>query len=153
MVARRIVRGSARGARVGGTIWACFVAASGLFLNYAFAWWEGLIVAVLTAGFLAVRPWFMGVVLVPGEIEVKGWYGSRRIPEAEVLAIDFRDCISLLVGFGTGFVPFVGKIRMVTIETQPTEKRCVNYLPGTLGRYNTVLGTIREMRAHVGLPR
>lgn len=152
MGAGRRVPGSARGVRVAGTIWAGLVTGSGLFMNYAYGWWEGLVLALPIAGFLATRPWFMGIVLVPGAIEVNGWYGSRRIPEEDVLQIDFRDCISLLVGFATGFIPFAGKVRMITIETERDGRGRMKYVPGTLGRYNTVLKTAREMRVHVGLP-
>lgn len=153
MGAKHTIVGSARGVRVAGSIWALLVVSAGLFLKFAFSYWQPLVPAALIASFLAVRPWFMGIVFTPEAITVKGWYSSFRLSRAEVLHIDFRECISLLVGFGTGFLPLVGKIRMITVETQQGGKWRMRYLPGTLGRYNTVLNVVRETRVHLGLPR
>lgn len=61
--------------------------------------------------------------------------------------------MSLMVGFQTGFVPFIGRVRMIEVETVRNGRVRFLSLTGTIGRYNTVLNVVREMRVHLGLPR
>lgn len=149
----RIVRGSARGVRVAGTIWAVFIFGMAMFMIYAYQWWEGLLIAVPASGFLAIRPWFMGVRLDRDSFLVKSWYRNYRIPAEGIVKIDLVYCFSLLVGSGTGFLPFAGKVRMIEIETVRKDREHFRWISATLGRYNTVLKVAREMRVHVGLPK
>ena len=148
----RIFPGSARGARVAGGIWALVVLGAGIFVAFAQLRWIGITVAIPISAFLAVRPWLMGIVLIPGSVVVKGWYTLRRFDVDDVSEVDLTNCMSLLVGFATGYIPFAGAVRMVKLTTRRHERSRVVYLPGSLGRYNTVLRVVREMRQHVGLP-
>lgn len=149
----RIVRGSARGVRVAGTIWAVFIFGMAMFMIYAYQWWEGLLIAVPASGFLAIRPWFMGVRLDRDSFLVKSWYRNYRIPGEGISKIDLEKCYSALVGAGTGFLPFAGKVRMIEVQTVKDDKERFLSIPSALGRYNTVLTVVREMRVHVGLPK
>ena len=145
------VPGSARGVRVAGAVWAALTMATGIFMVYAYAWWDGLLLACVIAGFLTIRPWFMGVGLEGESIVVKGWFRNFRIPADDVVSIELDKCMSLLVGFQTGFIPFVGRVRMVTLELTRNDKTRFSSLPGTIGRYKTVLTLVRAMRVHAGL--
>jgi len=120
---------------------------------YAYAWWEILVCALLVGCFLAAGPWFLGVRLVPGAVVVKGWFRTRRILVERIIKVEPVECISMLVGFGVGFIPFIGKVRMIEVETEERGRWRGTSLPETLGRYNTTLLVAREIRAHAGLAR
>lgn len=147
-----MINASARGVRVAGAIWAAFVLGMAVFMVYAYSWWDGMLLAAPIAVFLSIRPWFMGIAVDGDTILVRGWYRHQRILSADIVAIDLDKCMSLLVGFQTGFIPFVGKVRMIEIQIMKDGKQRFRSLPGTLGRYNTVLKVARELRGHLGLP-
>ncbi|KAB1864031.1 hypothetical protein [Microbacterium algeriense] len=145
--------GSARGVRVAGAVWALFSMGGGVLLLLEYDLWPAALAFAAVGGFLLIRPWFMGVWLEGDSIRVGGWFHSFRLSRSEVTGIELEKCMGLLVGFQTGFLPFVGRVRMIQVEI--VRKGRVRYvsLAGAIGRYNTVLKVVREMRVHVGLPK
>lgn len=139
--------------RVAGAVWALFSMGAGVLLLLEYNLWPAALAFAAVAGFLLIRPWFMGVWVEGDSIRVGGWFHSFRLSRSEVTGIELEKCMSLLVGFQTGFLPFVGRVRMIQVEI--VRKGRVRYvsLAGTIGRYNTVLKVAREMRVHVGLPK
>jgi hypothetical protein len=148
-----VVPGSARGVRVAGAIWAGAVLAVSAFMIWAYDWWTGLAFAAPVSVFLAVRPWFMGVVLRDSDVLFKSWWRSRLLLRESITNIELAKCDSLLMGFQVGFLPFVGKVRMMNVEVTAHGRTRFLPLSSTLGRYNTTLKVTRILRSHVGLPR
>lgn len=75
----QVVPGSARGARVGGlVIWGVFSAALlPTFFLWGLEWGNGLVEGLLLL--VLARTWFMGVVVSPARVVVKGWFWTHSI--------------------------------------------------------------------------
>lgn len=150
---RSAIPGSARGVRVAGAAWSLVSTVAGVFLLLAYDLWPALLFSSAVSAFLVTRPWFMGVWLDGDSLIVRDWFHAFRLSRHDVVAIDLEKCMSLMVGFQTGFVPFIGRVRMIEVETVRNGRVRFLSLTGTIGRYNTVLNVVREMRVHLGLPR
>jgi hypothetical protein len=141
------VSGSARGAQVGGATWgaAVSVLALGSTWDSLFAW-LGVVVCLFCAS-MTVRSFFLGVWIGHGEVTVVTWYSRWRFRAGDVEAVELQLYMGM-GGFGVGFIPFAGNVRM--IEVVLNGGRRVS-LPSTLGRFDRVLKLTQQMRSEFGL--
>ena len=141
------VVGSARGAQVGGAVWA--VTASILALSStreSSLAWLGVVVCLLCA--LAVlRSIFLGVWVGDDGVRVVSWFRRWHFLSGEVESVELQLYMGM-GGFGVGFIPFVGNVRMIDVAL--TSGRRVS-LPSTIGRFDRVLRLVKQMRTAVGL--
>ncbi|MDQ4215639.1 hypothetical protein [Microbacterium capsulatum] len=164
----RFLRGSARGARVGGGIWAvgllllaAYSAVAGfggarivvdgsfvddtvglpLLLGLAFG-------AVCAAAYFAIRPWFLGVFLADGLIVCRNWIRTYSFDVHEVTGIRLDSATTAFTGIGSRFILFVGRIRTIEIRERNGDQERAISLTCTLGRFKTVQAVADEMRAH-----
>ncbi len=146
---KRYVRGSARGARVAGTsLGVLFGGIATIAIVASGGDWGTSWPIFLLPAFMVVRPWFLGVYLTSDGIEVRSWLRFYRLPSASVSVVELAPVYSALLGAGTTWIPFVGSVRMMQIET--ATRRLPLSLPCTMGRRSHVLTLVREVRAHLG---
>lgn len=130
------------GARVGGGLLGGF----GLFLVVLFGWgssnwWIALPFHIVFA-FMIVRPWFLGVLVGPGTVLIRSWFRNYALTAADVATLEIVK-YSGLVGFAVGWIPFVGRVAMIEVETPDGRFR---WFPATFNRRNRTLRIVREMR-------
>ncbi len=143
------LKGSANGARIGGTT---LGVPAGVFLLTTMDWtaslsWIGLLFLALF-GFASIRPWALGIWTGEGAVEVRSWFRTYRLRAGDVEAVELV-AYSGLVGFAVGWVPFIGRIRM--LEVKLARRRLPLSLPSTVARQSRALELARAVRRALGL--
>lgn len=140
------------GVRVGGLIVGLFhsILAAVTYLTQAdrFPAWLSCI-WLLVGAFIAIRPWWLSVMIVEDGFTVASWFRRYRFLRDEVESIDIRKVHSMGLGaVAVGYIPFFGSVRMIEIVMNGGKQV---WLPCLLGRRNAVLKLARELRVQVGL--
>lgn len=147
MSERRVLRGAVWGARVAGSAFGTLaILAFGVGVwGSVFSW-----TYIPLFGFFAywvLRPWWMGVWVTSTTVVVKSWFRRYEISKSTISSIEVPPYQGLVNISPVGYVPLVGKIRMLRIRTdsgRPLD------LPATVGRKTRVVELAQLLREQVG---
>lgn len=148
----RAIAHATRGVRVGGLIVGLFhstLAATTYFTQSdKFPAWMSCM-WLLVGAFVAIRPWWLSIVIVEDGFIVTSWFRRYQFRRGEVESIDMRKVHSMGLGaIAVGYIPFVGSVRMIEIVRNGGRQV---WLPCLLGRRNDALRLARALRVQVGL--
>lgn len=146
------IPGSARGARVGGILFA-LVFASALYLPASVADWSqpetrSVLVFAPIFVFWVVRPWFMGVWVADDLVTLRGWFKTTRIPASRIEGVTVVRYFGLWSYGSIGWIPFAGSIGVVKIREAGGRARDFS---GTVGRTRTVRAIAHRIRQRCGI--
>lgn len=146
------IANATRGVRVGGLIVGLFHSslATVTYLSQSekFPVW-GSCIWLVVGVFIAMRPWWLSVVIVEDGFIVASWFRRYRFRRGEVESIDIRRVHSMGLGaVAVGYIPFFGSVRMIEIVMNGGKQI---WLPCLLGGRNEVLRLARQLRVQVGL--
>lgn len=138
-----------------GTVWGVAQVTVAAFISVIF-WSTGIALLIalpflIHAIFLLVRPWFLGIFLVDDMIICRNWFRIFVVECDKVESIDLTVASTFFTGFLVGYVPFVGKLRMIDIGYLKDGRPKVYWAECSFGRFNTVRSVAKKMREHAGI--
>lgn len=146
------IPGSARGARVGGSLVSAFFGST-LYLPTVAADWslsetQSTLILLPFLAFWAVRLWFMGIWILDKNLVLRGWFRRTEIPLSQIEGVTLVRYAGLLSYGSIGWIPIAGPIAVIKIREASRRAR---EFSGTVGRKKTVSNVARLIRQKCGI--
>lgn len=141
------IPGSARGARVGGCLFAAAFSAPMLTYDWSLPGTKSALWLLLVTVFWLVRPWFMGVWLTSESVIVRGWFRTSVMLLAEIEGVSIVRYAGMFSWGSIGWLPLAGAVAVVKIRVKGEARD----FPGTIGRQVTVRAVARRIREAAGI--
>ena len=154
----RLLAGSARGVRVMATAWAVFYCVLSIFIivlmvrsHWLDLWAIVPLTLLILSIYLGIRPWFLGMYLIDETFVCRNWIRPFAIKRERVSKVEISDIYTLLTGAFIGWVPFIGRVRMIVIVYERNGRERRYMATSVYGRYRTIQAVANEMRGIAGL--